>query len=187
MLTIAYFSSLRPNQLINPNALNAVFQCSQVGEVDWLSYYRKHRKMSESTFVQSQLMHLSRIVVYPNMGRVRIMLAQTQQNLSDGVQAAMTSLFQSPSSPSPAFPESGAIPDYVIVIAMRQNAALEMCVIVLSPLQSRWLLETTRPLSIASKLVELTLPKDLLLSIKREQQHLHNRVHAPFSSSTSSL
>ena len=182
MLTISYLSSLRQNHLINPAVLNAVLQCSQAGEVDWLSYYRRHRKMSESTFVQSQLMHLSRIVVYPNMERLRIML--TQQNLSEGVQSALTSLFQSNTSSTT---DSSTNPEYVVVIAMRQNAPLEMCVIVLAPLQSRWLLEMDHPPS-ATKLAacNLSLPKQLLTSIKREQQRLRDLVHTPFFSSASS-
>ena len=139
--------------------------------------------MSESTFVQSQLMHLSRIVVYPNMERLRIML--TQQNLSEGVQSALTSLFQSTTSSSTT--DSSTNPEYVVVIAMRQNAPLEMCVIVLAPLQSRWLLEMDHP-PLATKLVtcNLSLPKQLLASIKREQQRLHCLVYTPFSSSASS-
>ena len=152
--------------------------------------------MSESTFVQTQLMHLSRIAVYPNMTRVRIML--THQSLSDGVQAALTSLYQTPSSsPVPSSSSSSsssspsdpsAIPEFVVVIAMRQNAPLEMTVLVLAPLHSRWLLEMQRSFTYSSsssssgpeKHVNLSLPKHLLVAVKRVHQHLGTQVFTPF-------
>ena len=62
--------------------------------------------MSESTYVQSQLMHLSRMSVYPTHGRIQVQTAN--RSLTDGVIQVLYNL--QCNSPS--------LPDYVGVMSM---------------------------------------------------------------------
>ena len=176
LLTISYLGSLLPGQVINIEVLRAIFQFAQSCECDWLQYYRKHKKMSESTFVQSQLMHLSRIAVYPNMKRLRVVISQ--QTLSECVQSVLNGLFQALVSP-----KDPPLPEFVVIVSMLPSVSLELSVLVFDPIQVRHLMELqmvlTNQMSSMSR-VKLTIPKHLLGMIKSFHKRLEGAVNLPF-------
>ena len=133
LLTICYLNSLRPGELMNTENLRTMMHYAQLGEMEWLHYYKKHKKMSESTFVQSQLMHLSRIAVYPVLGKIRVMISN--QNLGEGVSVALQNLAQLASV------SKQSLPEFVVVLAVRPSATIDFCVLVLNPLQVKILQE----------------------------------------------
>lgn len=165
---------------------------ARMGESEWLQYYKRHKKMSESTFVQSQLMHLSRISVYPALGRVRVMISN--EHLGQGIALTMKNLTQLVAV------SAEALPDYVVVLAVRPNIGVEFCVLVLEPLQSQLLLwqqksktkrlyqgggknvggpEEGRTLSPHCP-VEVKIERKLLLTLRRMQRRLKGAVYIPF-------
>ena len=165
---------------------------AQLGEIEWLHYYKKHKKMSESTFVQSQLMHLSRISVYPVLGKVCVMI--TSQSLGEGVTLALHNLTHI------AGIARQSLPDYVVVLAIRPSATMDFCVLVLESLQVKMLKELQSVLVAegrgkkGNKLREerkksqqrnacaevLHINKNLLLAIRSFQRRLAGRVLIPF-------
>lgn len=165
---------------------------AQLGEIEWLHYYKKHKKMSESTFVQSQLMHLSRISVYPVLGKVRVMMSN--QSLGEGVTVALHNLAHLSSI------SKQSLPDYVVVLAIRPSATIDFCVLVLDPLQvrllrelenvlaaegrgrkgNRWREERKKPQLRSTDAVTFHLNKDLLIAIRSFQRKLKENVLTPF-------
>ena len=171
---------------------------ARTGESEWLQYYKRHKKMSESTFVQSQLMHLSRISVYPALGRVRVMISN--EHLAQGITLTIKNLAQLVTM------TTEALPDFVVVLAVRGNVGVEFCVLVLEPLLSQLLLrqqknrwrrlahgalkksvagsvtvETTpggNPSSLAT--TEIKIEKQLLMLLRRAQRRLKGEVCIPF-------
>ena len=165
---------------------------ARMGESEWLQYYKRHKKMSESTFVQSQLMHLSRISVYPALGRVRVMISS--EHLGQGITLTMRNLAQLVAM------TTEALPDYVVVLAVRANIGVEFCVLVLEQLQSQLLLwqQKSRSLRVSqgsqknargnaeggnvsnSVPVEIRIEKKVLVALRRTQRKLRGDVHIPF-------
>ena len=165
---------------------------ARTGESEWLQYYKRHKKMSESTFVQSQLMHLSRISVYPALGRVRVMISN--EHLGQGITLTMRNLAQLVAM------STETLPDYVVVLAVRANVGVEFCVLVLEPLQSQLLLRQQKSKSLrlslgvlknvrvpgeagnssASLPPEVKVQKKTLVALRRLQRGLKGAVHIPF-------
>ena len=136
LLTICYLNSLRSGERINVESLRTMIHYAQLGETDWLHYHKKHKKMSESTFVQSQLMHFSRIVVYPVQGKVRLVVSN--QSLSEGITDTLQNLTQILSDSEST---KVTIPDYLVVMAIRPLSTIDFCILVLDPLQVQLLSE----------------------------------------------
>ena len=136
LLTICYLNSLRSGERISVESLRTMIHYAQLGETEWLHYHKKHKKMSESTFVQSQLMHFSRIVVYPVQGKVRLVVSNL--SLSEGITETLQNLTQilvnSESSKS-------TVPHYLVVMAIRPLSTIDFCILVLDPLQVQLLSE----------------------------------------------
>ena len=137
LLTICYLNSLRSGERLNVESLRTMIHYAQLGETEWLHYHKKHKKMSESSFVQSQLMHFSRIVVYPVQGRVRLVVSN--QSLSEGITETLQNLSQILNSSSES--TKTTIPDYLVVMAIRPLSTIDFCVLVLDPLQVQLLSE----------------------------------------------
>ena len=200
LLTICYLNSLRPGEVLNVENLRTMMHYAQLGEIEWLHYYKKHKNMSESTFVQSQLMHLSRIAVYPVMGKVRVMISC--QNLGDGITLTLNNLAQLISI------SKQSLPDYVVVLAIRPSATIDFCVLVLNSLQvqllrelqhqvlvvevnnkrvSRWR-DSRRKLQEVQNVPEITsiqIDRELLSSMRSFQRKLAGEVFIPFHSPSS--
>ena len=130
LLTICYLNSLRSGERLSVESLRTMIHYAQLGETDWLHYHKKHKKMSESTFVQSQLMHFSRIVVYPVQGRVRLVVSN--QSLSDGITDTLQNLTQILNGTESA---KTTVPDYLVVMAIRPLSTIDFCILVLNQLQ----------------------------------------------------
>ena len=156
---------------------------ARTGEADWLQYYKRHKKMSESTFVQSQLTHLSRISVYPALGKVRVMISS--QHLGEGILLTMQNLAQLVAMT----PE--AMPDYVVVLAVRPNIGVEFCVLVLEPLQSQLLLQVqegsrrrggrrSTACAAPDPPLEIKIHRSVLVALRAAQKRLNGAVHVPF-------
>ena len=109
---------------------------AQMGELDWLHYYKKHKKMSESTFVQAQLIHLSRVAVYPVLGKVRIVISN--QSLSEGIMMTLHKMVQLVGS------SEQVLPEYWVILAVRPSSTIDFCVLVIDPLQVQLLCELKR-------------------------------------------
>ncbi len=153
LLTICYLSSLQRGEQISVEGLRAMIHHAQLGEMDWLNYYKKHKKMSESSFVQAQLIHLSRVAVYPVQGKVRVVISN--QSLNEGVVMALQKLAQLWTSSEQNFPE------YWVVLAVRPSSTIDFCVIVTDPLQVQLLMELK------------TMNADSRSS-KKQQQNIHS-------------
>ena len=138
LLTICYLNSLRSGERLSVESLRTMIHYAQLGETDWLHYHKKHKKMSESTFVQSQLMHFSRIVVYPVQGRVRLVVSN--QSLSEGITETLQNLGQILNSSSSESTKT-TVPDYLVVMAIRPMSTIDFCILVLDPLQVQLLSE----------------------------------------------
>lgn len=133
--------------------------------------------MSESTFVQSQLMHLSRIAVYPNMKRLRVVISQ--QTLSECVQSVLHGLFQTPVSP-----KDPPLPEFVVIVSMQPSASLELSVLAFDPVQVRGLVEFQRALTSHDSevpRVKLSIPRHQLSVIKSFHKRLEGDVSLPYS------
>lgn len=191
LLTICYLNSLLPGELMNTENLRAMMHYAQLGEMEWLHYYKKHKKMSESTFVQSQLMHLSRIAVYPVLGKIRVMISN--QSLGEGVSVSLQNLAQLASV------SKQSLPEFVVVLAVRPSATIDFCVLVLNPLQVKILQEmqgqtllngrTRVRVKAGARLqddcgnsdsVRLQVDKKLLALVRSFQRKLNGRVLIPF-------
>ena len=133
LLTICYLSSLQRGEQISVEGLRTMIHHAQLGEMEWLHYYKKHKKMSESSFVQAQLIHLSRVAVYPVQGKVRVVISN--QSLNEGVVMALQRLAQLWTTSEQNFPE------YWVVLAVRPSSTIDFCVIITDPLQVQLLLE----------------------------------------------
>ena len=212
LLTICYLSSLQRGERISVENLRTMIHYAQLGELDWLHYYKKHKKMSESTFVQAQLIHLSRVAVYPVLGKVRIVISN--QSLSDGIVTTLQNMVQLLGSPDQLLPE------YWVVLAVRPSSTIDFCVLVVDPLQVQLLYELKvmglgeknrkklfskglqsgqssgkRGLpnshsNITSQIhsgSELILSKDILLQIQSFREKLNGGVLIPFCSMESPL
>jgi hypothetical protein len=138
LLTICYLNSLRSGERLSVESLRTMIHYAQLGETDWLHYHKKHKKMSESTFVQSQLMHFSRIVVYPVQGRVRLVVSN--QSLGEGITETLQNLSQILNSGSSESTKA-TVPDYLVVMAIRPLSTIDFCILVLDPLQVQLLSE----------------------------------------------
>ena len=136
LLTICYLNSLRSGERISVESLRTMIHYAQLGETEFLHYHKKHKKMSESTFVQSQLMHFSRIVVYPVQGKVRLIVSN--QSLSEGITDTLQNLAQILNSSESA---KTTVPDYLVVMAIRPLSTIDFCILVLDPLQVQLLSE----------------------------------------------
>ena len=139
LLTICYLNSLRSGERLSVESLRTMIHYAQLGETDWLHYHKKHKKMSESTFVQSQLMHFSRIVVYPVQGRVRLVVSN--QSLGEGITETLQNLSQILNSGSAESTNKATVPDYLVVMAIRPLSTIDFCILVLNPLQVQLLSE----------------------------------------------
>ena len=195
LLTICYLSSLQRGEQISVEGLRAMIHHAQLGEMEWLNYYKKHKKMSESSFVQAQLIHLSRVAVYPVQGKVRVVISN--QSLNEGVIMALQKLAQLWTSSEQNFPE------YWVVLAVRPSSTIDFCVIVTDPLQVQLLLELKmmssdartkkqhqhhagrsippllQPSSVPMNLIT-SISKDILLTIQSFQERLNGGVLIPF-------
>ena len=197
LLTICYLSSLKRGERISVESLRTMMHYAQLGELDWLHYYKKHKKMSESTFVQAQLIHLSRVAVYPVMGKVRVVISS--QSLNEGVAIAVQKMVQLVNLAEQNCPE------YWVVLTVRPSSTIDFCVLVMDPLQIQLLCELkalnsdlkTRRLHVKSQIdghipvlrpdvkpsssgSKLVISKDLLLSVQYIQQKLGSGVLVPF-------
>ena len=133
LLTISYLTSLRPGEIVLAEDLRRYLYNAQCGELEWLEYYKKNKKMSENPFVQSFLMHLSRIVIYCASKQVRIMISNT--SLTDGIIYSLKNLSQMASD------RQKMLPNFVVVLALRQDTPLEFCIISANPLQVKAMIE----------------------------------------------
>ena len=170
LLTISYLTSLRPGEIVLAEDLRRYLYNAQCGELEWLEYYKKNKKMSENPFVQSFLMHLSRIVIYCASKQVRIMISNT--SLTDGIIYSLKNLSQMASD------RQKMLPNFVVVLALRQDSPLEFCIISANPLQVKALIE-----------YEIGRPADRireLLMKKRGRTHSPSSVGIPGSISSRS-
>lgn len=181
-LTICYLNSLRSGEAINVENLRTMIHYAQAGESEWIQYHKKHKKMSESTYVQSQLMHLSRMSVYPTHGRIQVQTAN--RSLTDGVIQVLYNL--QCNSPS--------LPDYVVVMSMHISTIVNFCVLAVEPLQVLQLREVELAASIDSKRKRPAVPKksnpspsskiclssELLSVLKRFEKRWKGAVLLPF-------
>ncbi len=196
LLTISYLNTLKSGEGISMERLRTMMHYAQLGEIEWLHYYKKHKKMSESTFVQSQLMHLSRVSVYPGLGKVRVMISS--QNLGDGVSLALHNLAQLVSV------SRECLPEFVVVLAIRPSSTVDFCVLAVGSLQVRLLAEAQLSVSPstgskrASKWressgigrqqtqhlnglkVSISIDEDLLLHVRTVHKRLSGHVLVPF-------
>ncbi len=199
LLTISYLNALQSGEGICVERLRTMMHYAQLGEFEWLHYYKKHKKMSESTFVQSQLMHLSRVSVYPGLGKVRVMISN--QNLGDGITLALHNLAQLIDV------SRASLPEFVVVLAIRPSATIDFCILVVDPLQVRLLMEVQSLSSVqvgrkraskwrasdndrrqqsrwldkhSAQKVSITIDRDLLASVGAVQRKLCGRVLVPF-------
>lgn len=185
-LVICYLNSLRPGEAINVENLRTMIHYAQAGEAEWIQYNKKHRKMSESTYVQSQLMHLSRMVVYPTQGKVQI--RTSHHNLTDGLIHVLYHLQYS----------STNLPDYVVAMALHTSATVDFCVLMIEPLQVLRLREAELAASFDSKRKrqqikskQVSLPQrppslkispsnEFLSAVRRFERNLKDVVQIPF-------
>ena len=159
--------------------------------------------MSESTFVQAQLIHLSRVAVYPVLGKVRIVISS--QSLSEGIVSTLQNMAQLLNS------SEQNLPEYWVVLAVRASSTIDFCVLVMDPLQVQLLYElkalnsdmrlkkqqskvhnslvsnpiqsgmkTQAGLSYLNLGFKLQISKELLLIVKGFQQKLNRGILIPF-------
>ena len=178
LLTICYLSSLQPGEAISAEQLHAMLHYTQIGETEWLQYYRKHRKMSESTFVQSQLVHLSKIAVYPVVGRVQVIVSS--QSLAEGVLYTLASVAHVVKT------MKANLPDFVVVLTAQSSLSMEFCVLVLHPIQARLVADCSCKVGHGKAnhtpppCPDLQIDKDLLLCMRGQQRRLGGKVLPPF-------
>ena len=147
------------------------FQTTLVSENQWVNYYHKHKKMTESTFVQLQFSHLARISA--QLSSDNVMVIVSQNSLTEGIVMALQGIRKS---------DQSVLPKFLVVIAVNQNIPSEMCVLVIDNLQCKWLAELYRSSksSREPQLQRLLLPRNVLTAMKRAQLRLGDNVHAPF-------
>lgn len=174
LLTINYLNVLRDGECINLEVLRWVFYNTLLAENQWVNYYRKHKKMTESTFVQLQFSHFTRILTHQSSSNVAVVVSQN--SLSEGVILALQSIMKCNRS---------SLPKFYVVVAVLQNVPSEMCIVVTDQLHCRWLLELQQSIKSLSAIKELPiqplqLSREILTSMKRFQTHLMGKVHSPF-------
>lgn len=184
-LTICYLNSLRPGEAINVENLRTMIRYAQAGESEWIQYHKKHGKMSESTYVQSHLMHLSRMSVYPTQGKIQVQTSN--HSLTDGLIQVLYN-FQYNSS---------SLPNYVVVMSMHVSTIhtptiVNFCVLAVEPLQVLRLREVELAASFDSKRKHPTvksspppspkicLSSELLSVLKRFERRFKGAVLPPF-------
>ena len=181
LLTINYLNSLLEGECINIDLMRWIFHNTLFTESQWINYYRKHKKMTESTFVQLQFSHFTRVSNHQNSANVAVVVSQN--SLSEGIVLALHNIKKSVQS---------FLPKYIVVVAVLQTVPSEMCIIVTEELQCKWLVDLQQSLKpsltkgIAAKdtqIQRLTLSRDLLTNIKRSQLHpCGDKVRSPFLS-----
>ena len=184
LLTICYFNSLRSGEAIDAESLRTMLQYAQQGEADWIQYHKKHKKMSESTYVQSQLFHLSRVAVYPLHSRVQVMVSH--HSLGEGLMNSLYHLQYIASG-------SQSLPECVVVMSVHPSApSVEFCVLMIEPLQvlrvrEAELLELNRKkqnikgrLTSPAKPTQLSLSSEVISSIQQFEKSLKGTVQLPF-------
>ena len=158
--------------MVSFDVLRSIFQYTQSCESHWLQYYRKHKKMSESTFVQCQFVHFARISVYPNTGKVWVIVSQ--HSLSEGITMAMQGLAKS---------VDNLLPEFVVVVTVHQNIPVEFCVLVVSTFQGKWMMELQYTIinkRLPSSTHKLCLSHMLLSLVRKIHRQLSNKVQLPF-------
>ena len=191
-LTICYLNSLRHGENISVENLRTMMHYAQLGEAEWIQYYKKHKKMSESTYVQSQLMHMSRMAVYPTQGKVRV--RTSHQNLGEGLILTLYDLFIA-NNYSMA---KQNVPEYIVVMAIHPSSTIDFCVLVIEPLQVLRIREAKLLIGLDSKrrkqqrnlptalpktplfLTKLNIPKEVLVSLLHYHKSLGGNVQVPF-------
>ena len=186
LLTICYLASLQRGERISVENLRTMIHYAQLGELDWLHYYKKHKKMSESTFVQAQLIHLSRVAVYPVLGKVRIVISS--QSLSDGIITTMQNMTQLLNS------HDQILPEYWVVLAVRPSSTIDFCVLVVDPLQVQLLYELKligleeKSRKRHSKAQQVSVPGNLAVAVQHGKKTVVANFHsARFHSSSGDL
>lgn len=169
MCTLSYLSSLGEGETICLSLLQFFLQYVRTSETLWLQYYRKHKKMSESTFVQSQFIHFLKLSVQSNTSQVCIIVSQS--SLVDGINIAMAGLKKTNFSNCPKI---------IAVLAVHQSNSIDLCLLVVDKLIAKSLIEYNNTKQTVPSLV---IDKDLLLPIHQVQQRLTGKVHFPFNAS----
>ena len=178
LLTINYLNSLIDGECVNLEMMRWIFHNTLFSENQWVNYYRKHKKMTESTFVQLQFSHFVRISNHQNSGNVAVVVSQS--SLSEGIVLALHSIKKSGQS---------LLPKFIIVVAVLQNIPSEMCIIVTDELQCKWLVDLQQFLKPSIKAAaakdtqfqRLSLSRDILMNMKRSQLHTGgDNVLSPF-------
>lgn len=191
-LTICYLNSLRRGEVISVENLRTMMHYAQLGEAEWIQYYKKHKKMSESTYVQSQLMHLSRMAVYPTQGKVRV--RTSHQNLGEGLMLTLYDLFIANNYGM----SKQNTPEYFVVMAIHPSSTIDFCVLVIEPLQVLRIREAKLLIGLESKRrkqqrniitappktplfpTKLSIAKKVLVSLLRYHKSLGGNVQVPF-------
>lgn len=174
LLTLSYLGSLQEGEGIVPEVLKASFHCTQSLEANWIQYYRKHKKMSESTFVQCQFIHFARVASNPVSGRMQITVSQ--QSLSEGLLTALQSLSKLDTKQL----------DFVIVIAVHQNSPIEFCILVANPYHAKWIMELQQSNSVKGTAmltplgIKLSMRTEILTSVRSFHKQLAGAVLVPF-------
>ena len=166
MATLSYLNSLSEGETISLDLLQFFLQYVRTSETVWLQYHRKHKKMSESTFVQSQFIHFLKLSVQSNTNQVCVVVSQS--SLNDGINIAMSGLKKT----NPA-----NCPKIIAVLALHQGpstSCIDFCLLLIDKVLSKSLFESNK---ITPSLV---INQELLLSIHRSRQTLEDSVHCPF-------
>ena len=177
LLTLSYLGSLQEGEGIVPEVLKTALYCTQSLEANWIQYYRKHKKMSESTFVQCQFIHFARVASNPVSGRMQI--AISQQSLSEGLITALQSLSKLDSTSAKQL-------DFVVVIAVHQNYPIEFCILIVNPYQAKWIMELQQSSLIKGTVmplpsgIKLSMRNEILTSVRMFHKQLAGAVLVPF-------
>ena len=174
MLTLSYLNSLREGEELCLYTLRSLVQYTQSSETTWLQYYRKHKKMSESTFVQCQFVHFSRLSVYPSSKQVQVIVSQN--SLVDGIGLAIQSLAKADPAQNPSV---------IAVLAVHQNQPIDFCLLIINSLLAKSIMEHQKiTLNKGSPKIlpttNIVLSQDILVYIRRLHQKLAGQVYSPF-------
>lgn len=137
--------------------------------------------MTESTFVQLQFSHFTRILTHQSSSDVAVIVSQN--SLSEGVILTLQNIMKCSQT---------SLPKFYVVVAVLQNVPSEMCIVVTDHLHCRWLMELQQSVKSMSAIKEspvqpLHLSREILTSMKRFQTHLLGKVHSPFFNSGKEL
>lgn len=164
MATLSYLNSLSEGETISLELLQFFLQYVRTSETVWLQYHRKHKKMSESTFVQSQFIHFLKLSVQSNTNQVCVVVSQS--SLSDGINLAMSGLKKT--NPSNC-------PKIIAVLALHQGTnCIDFCLLIIDKVLSKSLYENNKTTS------SLLINQELLLSIHKSKHKMEGLVHCPF-------